>query len=165
MTSPSFLSHARHIFETKDLGQGLTCSHRFISIPPSLVYYLSYPAHIQRNCYHQAIRRKSNRQSIRAILVFQKMLFIILYLYFDIHIFILSCSLFRLYSYQRCARRRVRPLLLDPFHLYHPTSLVPACWKRGRPSGGHGLECGGGRRKKIRVLLPVGWFLSLFPSM
>jgi len=72
---------------------------------------------------------------------------------------------FRLYSYQRCARRRVRPLLLDPFHLYYPTSLVPASWDRGCPSGCHGLECGWGRGKKIRVLLPVGWLLSLFPSM
>ena len=51
MTSPSFLNHARHIFEAKDLGQDLTCSHRFISIPPSLVHYLSNPAHIQRHCY------------------------------------------------------------------------------------------------------------------
>ena len=49
---------------------------------------------------------------------------------------------FRLHSYQRCARRRVRPVLLDPFHLYHPKSLVPACWNRGCPSGCHGLKCG-----------------------
>ena len=75
MTSPSFLSHARHIFETKDLGQGLTCSHRFISIPPSLVHQLSNPAHIQRYCYDQAIRRKSNRQSIRARSFWEKIIY------------------------------------------------------------------------------------------
>ena len=46
MTSSSCLSHARHIFETKDLGQGLTCSHRFISISLTLVYQLSNSAHI-----------------------------------------------------------------------------------------------------------------------
>ena len=71
---------------------------------------------------------------------------------------------YRLHSYQRCARRRVRPVLLDPFHLYHPKSLVPACWNRGCPSGCHGLKCGWGRGTKIRVLLSVGWILSVFPS-
>lgn len=95
MTSSISLNHARYIFETKDLGQDLSCPHRFISIPASLVHYLNNPAHIQCHRDDQAIRRKSNR----------------------------------LHSYQRCARRRVRPLLLDPFHLYHPASLVPACWR------------------------------------
>ena len=61
MTSSISLNHARYIFETKDLGQDLSCPHRFISIPPSLVHYLSNPAHIQCNRNDQAIRRKSNR--------------------------------------------------------------------------------------------------------
>ena len=61
MTSSISLNHARYIFETKDLGQDLSCPHRFISIPPSLVHYLSNPAHIQCHRYDQAIRRKSNR--------------------------------------------------------------------------------------------------------
>ena len=61
MTSSISLNHARYIFETKDLGQDLSCPHRFISISPSLVHYLNNPAHIQCHHYDQAIRRKSNR--------------------------------------------------------------------------------------------------------